>query len=67
MTNSQVRHSDASSIEGRGQRVARNSDQMMISSARTGKLVMQNSVRDIDLEATEEYNILSAASNSFEE
>ena len=40
---------------------------MKNSRASTGKLVILNSVTDIDLEATEEYNILSAASSSFKE
>ena len=40
---------------------------MKNSGASTGKLVVQNSVTDIDLETAEEYNILSAAPLSFRE
>ena len=65
MTDSQVWHSGAGSMAGTGAPVAWNSDKMKNSKASTGKLVIQTHVTDIDLEATEEYNILSAASISF--
>ena len=40
---------------------------MKNSRASAGKLVILKSVTDIDLEATEEYNLLSTASSSFKE
>ena len=63
VSNPQVRHSDASSMASTLQPVAWNYQMK----SNYGKLVIQNHVTDIDLETTEEYNILSAASISFKE
>ena len=62
MDDSQVRHSDASSMAST---VAWSSDQMVKSQASTGRPVTEDSITDIDLETTKEYNILSAGSTSF--
>ena len=67
MDDSQVRHSDASSMASTGGPVAWSSDQMVKSQASTGRPVTDDSITDIDLEATKEYNILSAGSTSFRE
>ena len=67
MTNSQVWHSDASSMAGTDAPASWNSDQMKNSQARTVKLVIQNSVSVIDFEAKEECNILCVTSISFSE
>ena len=61
MWNSQVWQADASSMASTGQPVAWNSKQMKNSGTSTTKLVIQNSVTDVDLETAEECNILSAA------
>ena len=69
MEDSQVTHSDVSSMAStKGGPVAWSSDQILNSQARTGRLVIKDSVNDdVDVEATEECNILSAASISFRE
>ena len=62
MTDTRVWHSDPCSMACTGAPVALNSGQMKKFQASPRKLVIQNLVTDIDLEATEEYNIMCAAS-----
>ena len=62
-----MRYSDANSMTSAGVLVGWGSDQTMKSQVSTGRLVIKNSATEIDLEATEENNILSAASISFRE
>ena len=64
---SEVRYLDANSMTSAGVLVGWSSDQTMNSQVSTGRLVIKNSATEIDLEATEECNILSAASTSFRE
>ena len=64
MEDSQVMQPDASSMAST---VAWSSDQIMKSQASTRRLVTEDSITDIGLEATNEYIILSAALTSLTE
>ena len=65
MANSQMRHSDASSMASTGPPVAWESNLIQNSQASTGPLVIKDFVTDIDLETKEDCNILSARPISF--
>ena len=64
---SQVRYLVGNSMTSAGVLVGWCSDQTMNSQVSTGRRVINNSATQNDLEATEECNILSAASIAFRE